>query len=46
LFQLTPWIVVGLFVFGAALAIYFKFRDPRRYELIGRVVYDETEVRE
>jgi amino acid transporter len=46
LFKLTPWIVVGLFVFGAAMAIYFKYRDPARYELIGRVVYDETEVRE
>ena len=43
---MTPWIVVGLFVFGAALAISFKYRDPRRYELIGRVVYDETAVRE
>jgi membrane protein implicated in regulation of membrane protease activity len=42
LFKLTPWIVVALFVFGAAMAIYFKYRDPRRYELIGRVVYDET----
>jgi amino acid transporter len=46
LFKLTPWIVVGLFIFGAAMAIYFKYRDPQRYELIGRVVYDETEVRE
>jgi amino acid transporter len=46
LFKLTPWIVVGLFVFGAGLATYFKFRDTRRYELIGRIVYDETEVRE
>ena len=46
LFKLTPWIVVGLFVLGAALATYFKFRDPRRYELIGRIIYDETEVRE
>ncbi|WP_101951482.1 APC family permease [Mycobacterium sp. 3519A] len=46
LFKMTPWIVVGLFVFGAALAIYFKYRDPRRFELIGRIVYDETEVRE
>jgi hypothetical protein len=35
-----------LFVFGAALATYFKFRDTRRFELIGRVVYDETEVRD
>ncbi len=46
LFKLTPWIVVGLFVFGAALATYFKFRDTRRYELIGRIIYDETETRE
>ena len=46
LFKLTPWIVVGLFVLGAAFATYFKFRDARRYELIGRIIYDETEVRE
>jgi amino acid transporter len=46
LFKMTPWIVVGLFVLGAGMAIYFKYRDPQRYELIGRVVYDETEVRE
>lgn len=45
LFKLTPWIVVGLFVFGGALALYFKYRDPLRYELIGRIVYDETEER-
>ncbi|AKS31861.1 APC family permease [Mycolicibacterium goodii] len=42
LFQLTPWIVVGLFVLGAALATYFKLRDPRRYELIGRIVYEDA----
>jgi amino acid transporter len=46
LFKLTPWIVVGLFVFGAALALYFKFRDPRRFELIGRVLYEDAEVRD
>jgi amino acid transporter len=46
LFKLTPWIVVGIFVLGAALATYFKFRDARRFELIGRIVYDETQVRE
>jgi amino acid transporter len=46
LFKLTPWIVVGIFVLGAALATYCKFRDTRRYELIGRIIYDETEVRE
>jgi amino acid transporter len=46
LFKLTPWIVVGLFVFGAAMALYFKLRDPRRYELIGHIVYDDSEVRD
>ncbi|WBP93736.1 APC family permease [Mycolicibacterium neoaurum] len=46
LFTLTPWIVVGLFVFGAALATYFKLRDPRRYELIGRIVYEDNEIRD
>ncbi|HET7742818.1 MAG TPA: amino acid permease, partial [Mycobacterium sp.] len=46
LFKLTPWIVVGLFIFGASMALYFKLRDPRRYELIGRIVYDENEIRD
>jgi amino acid transporter len=46
LFKLTPWIVVGLFVLGAGMALYFKFRDTRRYELIGRVVFDDSEVRD
>ncbi|MDT5000608.1 MAG: hypothetical protein QOK12_2713 [Mycobacterium sp.] len=46
LFKLTPWIVVGLFVLGAAMALYFKFRDPRRYDLIGRVMYEDAEIRD
>jgi amino acid transporter len=46
LFKLTPWIVVGLFALGAAMALYFKFRDPARYELIGRIVYEDAEVRD
>ncbi|MCV7161186.1 APC family permease [Mycolicibacterium brisbanense] len=46
LFKLTPWIVVGLFVFGAALATYFKLRDPRRYDLIGRIVFEDTVIRD
>ena len=46
LFKLTPWIVVGLFVLGAATALYFKYRDTRRYELIGRVMYEDAEIRE
>lgn len=46
LFKLTPWIVVGLFALGAAMALYFKFRDPRRYDLIGRVIFEDNEIRE
>src|SRR5690242_20411258 len=46
LFKLTPWIVVGLFALGAAMALYFKFRDKDRYELIGRIVYEDNEVRD
>ncbi|ABM16329.1 MULTISPECIES: APC family permease [Mycolicibacterium] len=46
LFKLTPWIVVGLFALGAAMALYFKFNDKRRYELIGRIVYDDSEIRD
>jgi hypothetical protein len=38
--------VVGLFALGAAMALYFKFRDPRRYELIGRVMYEDSEIRD
>ena len=45
LFKLTPWIVIGLFVLGGAVAAWCKYRDPRRYELIGRIVYDDSEVR-
>ncbi|MCV7228973.1 APC family permease [Mycolicibacterium komossense] len=46
LFKLTPWIVVGLFVFGAAMATYFKFKDTRRYDMIGRIVYEDNVVRD
>ncbi|CDO30705.1 APC family permease [Mycolicibacterium porcinum] len=46
LFKLTPWIVVGIFVLGASMATYFKLRDPRRYELIGRIVFEDNVVRD
>jgi amino acid transporter len=46
LFKLTPWIVVGLFVLGAAMATYFKFKDARRYEMIGRIVYEDNVIRD
>jgi hypothetical protein len=37
---------VGLFLLGAAMATYFKFNDSRRYEMIGRIVYEDNEVRD
>lgn len=46
LFKVTPWIVVGLFAFGALLATYFKFRDNRRYEMIGRTHFEDAEIRD
>jgi amino acid transporter len=46
LFQLTPWIVVGLFVLGAVMATYFKYKDTRRYDMIGRIVYEDNVVRD
>ncbi|WP_197375725.1 APC family permease [Mycolicibacterium baixiangningiae] len=46
LFQVTPWIVVGLFVVGAALAAYLKFRDTPRYEMIGRTHFEDAEIRD
>lgn len=46
LFKVTPWIVVGLFVIGAAMATYFKLRDPRRYDMIGKVWFEDEVVRD
>lgn len=46
LFKLTPWIVVGLFALGAVIALYLKFNDKRRYEMIGRVHYQDAEIRD
>jgi len=28
------------------MATYFKLRDPRRYELIGRIVFEDNVVRD
>lgn len=42
LFKLTPYIVVAIFAAGLALALYFRVRDPRRYEIIGRIVLEDT----
>lgn len=42
LFKSTPYIVVGLFALGIVIALYFKYRDPDRYERIGRIVLEDT----
>ncbi len=46
LFKLTPWIVLGFFVLGAAIALFFRARDPRRYSLIGRIVLEDSHERD
>ncbi|SDP84245.1 amino acid/polyamine/organocation transporter, APC superfamily (TC 2.A.3) [Arthrobacter sp. ok909] len=38
LFKLIPYIAAGLFIAGAALALYLRKTDPLRYETIGYVV--------
>ncbi|WP_217369378.1 APC family permease [Nonomuraea antri] len=42
LFGAIPWIVLGLAVLGAGLALYLKTRNPAKYELIGRIVLEDT----
>lgn len=41
-FTAIPWIVLGLAVLGAATALYLKARSPEKYELIGRIVLEDT----
>ncbi|MEV0582842.1 APC family permease [Nonomuraea sp. NPDC050310] len=41
-FTAIPWIVVGLIVLGVGLALYLRFVKPERYELIGRIVLEDT----
>ncbi|NUT10058.1 MAG: APC family permease [Nonomuraea sp.] len=42
LFTAIPWIVLGLAIAGAALALYLKSRKPEKYALIGRIVLEDT----
>ncbi|MGV9302419.1 APC family permease [Nonomuraea sp. NPDC003727] len=41
-FTAIPWIVVGVAVLGVATALYLKARDPEKYEVIGRIVLEDT----
>lgn len=34
----VPWIVLAWFVVGLILALYLKARDPRRYQVVGRMI--------
>ena len=42
LFKLIPWIIVGVFLAGMALALYLRARNPERYRTIGRIIYEDT----
>jgi hypothetical protein len=45
LFKLIPWIVIGVFLAGVALALYLRARNPERYRLIGHIIYEDTSER-
>ena len=45
LFKLIPWIVVGVFLGGIALALYMRARRPAQYAIIGRIIYEDTKER-
>ena len=46
IFKLSPWIVGITGLLGVAFALYAKRFAPKRYDLIGRVVLEETEERD
>lgn len=41
-FTLIPWIVGGVFFGGLGLGLWLKLRAPERYEIIGRVVLEDS----
>jgi hypothetical protein len=41
-FRVIPVLVVGLVVLGALGALYLRYRDRPRYELLGRIALDDT----
>jgi len=45
LFTLIPWIVIGVFLAGIALALYMRIKNPERYRRIGHIVYEDTSER-
>jgi amino acid transporter len=45
-FKATPWIVLGTFVLGIAVALGIRQANPERYAMIGRVVMEESHERD
>lgn len=45
-FKLIPWIVGAVFTGGVALALYMRARHPQKYEVMGRLVVENTQERE
>jgi amino acid transporter len=45
-FRLVPWIVGFVALAGVAFALYAKYFSPERYQIIGRVVLDDTQERQ
>ncbi|GII89299.1 amino acid permease [Sphaerisporangium siamense] len=46
LFRLIPWIVLALAALGAGVALYLRSRNPAKFEIIGRVVLEDTAERD
>jgi amino acid transporter len=46
LFDLIPWIVVGIFVFGFFAALYLRSKRPEAYDRIAWIIYRDTAERE
>ncbi|WP_345701919.1 APC family permease [Kitasatospora terrestris] len=44
-FKLIPWIVAAVFLGGIALALYMRARHPQKYEVMGRLVVENTQER-
>jgi hypothetical protein len=45
-FKLTPWVVGVAGVGGVAFALWAKRFAPERFDIVGRVVLDDTQERE
>ena len=41
LYKFIPYIVLVTFFAGISLGLYFKYRDPSRYQVIGRITLDD-----